>query len=871
MSHEAVDTPQRSSRVLAAYATVATTLRGMQGQSRRLATTAFAVMFGVAFTAGTLVLTDTLRVSFDSMHADSHAGTDLAVRRAAGVGSGPDAARDRVDADLVDTIATIDGVAAVAGRTTGWAQLSGADGVLLGDVDSGVDPIGENWIADPRLTQWRLTDGVAPSSPDSVVIDRAAARTLDVGVGGRVDVLALGGMHSMTVSGVAGFGDADQRFGTITVMFDDVTAQRLLGQPNLHDTVIVALDGEASADTVAADVNRLVGNQHEVLTGAELTDEARATHLQDWGFFDSFMKGFALIALLVGAFIIYNTFSITVAQRTREFATLRAIGAGRAQVLGSVLTESLAVGVAASLAGLAGGVGVATALRSMFGAVGLDLPDDGAVVHQTSLIAAFTVGVVITAGSALIPALRAGKTPPVAAMSEAAVETAAGSRTRVAIGTLVAVAGGIAMAAGLSGTGDDPIVLVGFGGLAVFAGVATLGPILARPFGHIIGRPVAAMRGVPGQLARDNATRNPKRTAATASALMIGVGLVGFITVLAASTKASIDEMVSAGVRADIVVESGSSGFGGLDRSLVAELGELPEVSAVSGLTSARANTDGDVVDVVGVNSAAFARLIDLGDTEGSLAGPDGAGLGTEQFAINSDEATRRGWSVGTPVAVTLADGVERVLTVAAVVDDPSIGLPMIVDQALLDETGQTSFDLQAYVEIADGVDQETGRAAVEAEAALFPNAEVLDRAAFAENRSGLVDPLLGVVYALLAFAVLIATLGIANTLALSIMERTRELGTLRAIGATRSQVRTAIRWEAVIIAGFGTLLGLMVGTGFGWAVVRALETEGIRQMVIPVVPLAVIAALATTAGILAAVLPARRAARLDVLRALQS
>ncbi len=861
--------PPTGRRLTAAAAIVATTIRGLRGQSRRLATTAFAVMFGVAFTAGTLVLTDTLRMSFDSMHADSHAGVDLAVRRPASFGSGPDAVRDRVDADLASMIATIDGVDVAAGRTTGWAQLSGPDGLLLGDVASGVDPIGENWIDDPRLSLWHLVDGVEPSSSSEVVIDRSAARALDVAVGDRVDVLALGGLHEMTVSGIAGFGDGDERFGSVTVMFDDDTAQRLLGERG-HHAVLVALDDEASG-AATVEIHRLVGESYDVVTGEQLTDEARAVHMQDWGFFDTFMKGFALIALIVGGFIIFNTFSITVAQRTREFALLRAIGAGRGQVLGSVLTESLTIGGAASLVGLAGGVGVATGLRSMFGAFGLELPDDGAVVQQSSLVVAFAVGVIITAGSALIPALRAGKTPPIAAMRETAVETTTGSRTRVAIGASVVVAGGTAMGLGLGGTGDEPIVLVGLGGLTVFAGVAALGPVLARPFGHLVGRPIAAMRGVPGQLARDNATRNPKRTAATASALMIGVGLVGFITVLAASVKASIDEMVTAGVRADIVVDSGSFGIGGFDRSLVDELAELPEVAAVSGMTVTAADIDGTVVDVVGVNSAEFTRLIDVGDTDGSLAGPDGAGLGVDQLAVNADEAAQRGWTVGTSVDVTLADGVKRSLTVGAVVDDPYIGLPVIVDTALLTGSGQTAFDIQVYVETANGVDDDTALAAVAATAARFPNAEVLDRAAFARNQSGLVDPLLGVVYALLAFAVLIATLGIANTLALSIMERTRELGTLRAIGATRSQVRTAIRWESVIIAGFGTLLGLVVGSGFGWAVVRALETEGIRQLVIPVVPLTVIAALAATAGIAAAVLPARQAARLDVLRALQS
>jgi putative ABC transport system permease protein len=297
----------------------------------------------------------------------------------------------------------------------------------------------------------------------------------------------------------------------------------------------------------------------------------------------------------------------------------------------------------------------------------------------------------------------------------------------------------------------------------------------------------------------------------------------------------------------------------------------MPEVDAVSGTALATAQIDGEVIDVVGVDSARIGSLFDLGRIDGSLTGPDGSGLGTDRMAVNADVAAEKGWAVGTAVDVMLADGAARTLTVGAVIEDPYIGLPTLVDAALLDAANQTTFDIQVFVALADGVDSDTGIAAVAAEAAGFPQATVLDRDGFADNRAALVDPLLGVIYALLAFAVLIAALGILNTLALSIMERTRELGVLRAVGATRTQVRTIVRWESVMIAWFGTTVGLAIGISFGWAVVRALESDGITNLVVPATTLAIVAALAAAAGVAAAVVPARRAARLDVLDALRS
>ena len=860
-------------RAAAAAAVITETVRGLRGQRRRVLPTFAAVVLGVGFTAGTLILTDTLRSSFGAMHTDNHAATDLAVRRTASFGSGADAQRDRMPASVVRDIAAVDGVESAAGRTSGWAQLVGPDGTLLGDVSSGVDPVSESWIADHRLSPWTLVDGAAPSGSDQVVIDRAAAGEIGVGVGDTIEVLALGGTHQMMISGIATFGDADGRFGSVTALFDDATAQALLGEPGRHDSVVVAMAPGASPDAVAGAIEVAVsdaaGGDVEAVTGSQLAEEAHAAHMQDWGFFDTLMIGFAVIALVVGGFIIYNTFSITVTQRTREFAMLRAIGAGRGQVLGSVLVESAVIGGLASALGLVGGVGVSSGLRALFVAFGIELPDGGVVIEGGSLAVAFGLGVSITVLSAMLPALRASRVRPVAAMRDASVEHNAVSGIRVGIGSAMVLAGVAAIAAGLGSS--TSVGLVGVGGLAVFAGVTVLGPVLLGPFARVAGAPIARLSGVAGRLASDNAQRCPKRTAATAAALTIGVGLVGFITIAAASVKASIDEMVTTGVTADVIIDSNSVGFGGLDRSLASQLGTIPEVEAVSGMALSTAEIDGEIDDVMGVDSARLGSLLDLGHIDGTLNGPDGAGLGLDAIAVSAETAADRGWQVGDIIPVTLADGIERTLTIGAVVEDPYIGLPTLVDAALLEDAGHALFDLQVFVALADGVDQSTGLAAVEALAGGFPQAVVLDSAGFADNRSALIDPLVGVVYALLGFAVLIAALGIMNTLALSIMERTRELGVLRALGATRAQVRTLVRWESVLIAWFGTLLGLGIGTGFGWAVVRALESEGITTLVIPAAPLAVVASLAMATGVAAAVVPARRAARLDVLAALRA
>lgn len=849
---------------------IRTTLRGLVAHKLRLATTALAVLIGVAFMSGTLVLTDTLGQQFDSLVADAHAGTDVQVRREAaftgesGPTGGGTEVRDRIDASLLAAVAQVDGVAAVTGRTEGWAQLVAADGETVGGGANSAPTQGVNWVEQPELNPYRLVEGDAPRADDEVVIDRASARTGELAVGDSTTVLVKGGPTEVTISGIATFGDVDSMLGVSTVLFTDAAAQRLVGEPGRYDGIsVLAQDGVAPVeltDRVAAALPDGV----EALTGDELRAEQQSEAEENLAFFNVFMITFAVVALFVGSFIIFNTFSIIVAQRGRELAVLRAIGASRRQVLSSVLLESLVVGVLSSAVGLAAGIGVAGLLRSLIEAVGIEVPASDLVVAPASMVTALVVGVVITVASAVLPARRAARIAPVAAMRESAVDSSAGSTARIASGAVATAAGAALLAAGLAGVGSAPVALVGAGATVVFLGVAVLGPVLARPVSGVIGAPIARLRGVPGTLARQNAARSPKRTAATASALMIGVALVGFISIMASSTRASVDEAVSGMLRAELVVESGSMGDGGFDPSLTAEIAELPEVGAVTGFRMAPATVDGTAGTLVGTDSAVMDEIFDVDMVDGSLAD-----LGRDGLVVTESVADENGWTVGDEVELGFADGATERMVVRGVHDSTSLG-DHLVDTQVLEAHGGDPFDLALYVLLTDGVDVAEGRAAVTSATADLPNAEVQDRSEFTEAQAATLDPLLGLVYALLGLAVLIAVLGIANTLALSIFERTRELGLLRAVGMSRSQMRTSVRWESVIIALLGTTLGLAIGVGFGWAIVTALAGEGLTTLVVPFSTLGVVALLAVVAGVVAAALPARRAARLDVLGALQ-
>lgn len=839
-----------------------TTLKSLLARKRRLVTTSLAVLLGVAFMSGTFVLTDTIGRTFDELFTDVNAGTDAVVRGEEAFSSDfGGSTRARLDAALLDAVAGAPGAAAATGDILGYTQLIDPDGEVVGD-QNGAPTFGGNWYEVDALNPFTVVDGGPPVADDEVVIDKASADSTGYQVGDPAKVLTPRGVSDVTIVGITRFGELDSAGGSSFVGFTTAAAQELIAEPGRFDSIVVVAEDGVTEEELVANIRAVVPGGTEVLTGAEITEENQSDIREGLGFFNTFLLVFAAIALFVGSFIIYNTFSIVVAQRSREMALLRAVGASRRQVLGSVLLEAVVVGLIASVVGLIAGIGVAAGLKALLAGFGIDIPAGGIVLLPRTIVVALLVGLVVSVLSALLPARRASKVPPVAAMRDVALDTSGSSKLRLLVGAVVTLAGVAALAFGLAG--DGGIAAVGVGAMLIFVGVAALGPILAVPLSRAIGAPLPRLKGMAGTLARENALRNPKRTAATASALMIGVGLVAFITIFASSVKASVDDVISGAFNGDVVVDSGSFGSGGFPPSLAEDIGALAEVDASSGLRFTPAEVDGSVTALVAADPAVIARILDVGIIEGGLDDLDATGI-----AISEDEAEGRDLAVGDQVPVRFAETGVQQLTVRAVYTEEQVVGPFLVGTPAFDASVADALDIQIYVALAEGVALEDGRAAVEGLTAEYPTADVQDSEEYVESQSGQVDTLLNLVYVLLGLAVLIALMGIANTLALSIFERTRELGLLRAVGMTRRQLRATVRWESVIIALLGTTLGLAIGLFFGWAMVEALRDEGFTAFVVPVGQLAIIAVIAALAGVAAAILPARRAAKMDVLAAI--
>ena len=838
-------------------------LKGLLARKLRLFTTSIAVLLGVAFMSGTLVLTDTIGRTFDTLFADATAGTDAVVRAEAVVTGDFGNQRGRVPANLVDTVRAVSGVVAAEGITEGYTQIVGKDGKAVGDPGMGAPTFGRTWPTVAELNPFRLVEGGAPVADDEVVLDRYTATEAGARVGEEATVLTEQGPQRVTVVGIAKFGDADGAGGATQVLFTSGAAQRLVGKPGEFDSIAaVAADGVSQTE-LRDRLTAAIPGDAEAITGKELTEENQDAIRRALRFFNGFLLTFAVVALLVGSFMIHNTFSILVAQRGREMALMRAVGASRRQVLGSVLLEALAVGTLASLLGMVGGLGIAALLKGVLAAFGIDIPAGGVVFGLNTVVMSLLAGIGVCVASALFPARRASKVPPIAAMRDLAVEQAGGSRRRTIVGVVVTAGGAGLLLMGLLGDSGNRLANVGLGATVVFFGVAVLGPVFARPAARLLGAPLPRLRGMTGTLARENAMRNPKRTAGTAAALMIGVGLVGFITIFAASAKTSINATIDRAFTGDFVVDSGTFGFGGLSPELAKSLRDLPEVRAVAEFRFGQAEIGGGAKFVSGVDPAALAPILDLDVAEGAIADLRGDAL-----AVDVATARDKGWNVGDTVEARFAKSGDRTLRIAAIYRRADA-----VGQYLLPlETYQSAFgsqfDSMLFVSRADGVTPAQARTAIERETGAYPNTKLQDQTQFKEAQAAQINQMLGLIYVMLALAVVIALLGIANTLALSIFERTRELGLLRAVGMTRRQLRSAIRWEAVIIALFGTLLGLLVGLFFGWALVQALRTSGVDRLTVPVGQSATIVAVGALAGVLAAALPGRRAARLDVLRA---
>jgi putative ABC transport system permease protein len=846
------------------------TWKGLWAHKLRFALTGVAVVLGVSFMAGTQILTDTMGKTFDGIFESSNQGVDVVVRREAAVKSDfGEEVRERVDTATLDRIRSIDGVDAAAGSIEGQAALVGPDGKA--DAASGFGGvIGANWVEDERLNPFSIATGHPPNAPNEVVIDQTTFDKDHHALGDTITVLGKGEPRPLTVVGTATFGDVGGLPGITLVGVTDATAQELFADPGTYDSIVVAGDGSVSADALSTRIGTTLGDpkKFEVITGAADTANNKADLKEGLGFFNTFLMAFAYIALFVGMFIIYNTFSIVVAQRAKDMAMLRAIGASRAQVVRSVVFESVAVGVIASAIGLGVGVLMSFGLRALLSAVGLEVPSGPIVITPSTVITAFVVGTAITVASALWPAIRSSRVKPIAALRDVAIDGSGSSVGRTGAGLGILGLGVASFAAGILGAGSA-LVLIGFGTVATIIGVFVLGPVLAIPLMHVLGAPIQRISGTTGRLARENAKRNPKRTSATASALMIGVALVGFITILASSTKASISGTLSKSLLADYVVASGSFGNGGLSPEIEADLSGLPEVAAVSPLRTSPVQVGDSASQVAAVNTQTIAQVADLGVKDGSLADVSGASVAMEDAKAKDD-----GVVVGDKVTLTFARTGPVDLTVKALIDRPPPGADGVVYVIGLDtyEANVTDqFDRQVFVKVAKGVSPTQGKAALDAALVKWPNGELQDQAAFQQSITGQIDTILNLIYGLLGLAIVIALIGIANTLALSVHERRRELGLLRAVGMTRPQVRSAIRWESVMIALMGTFLGFVLAVAGSWGIISAIKGDSPISLVVPPVQLTVIVVLASVAGVLAAVSPARRAAKLDILAAIAS
>ncbi|MEU0081856.1 FtsX-like permease family protein [Micromonospora tulbaghiae] len=842
------------------------TLKSLLARKLRLLLSGLAVVLGVMFVSGAFVLTDTLGRSFDAVFADAYAEVDVSVE-----------AKPKIDvstaegmpvstpmpASVLDRVKAVPGVADAKGVVAAeGARMIGSNGKVV--TSFGPPQLGQNWLGESDLVEMR--EGRAPQADDEIVINAALAEAGKVKVGDRVGVLTLAPKKEFTLVGVFGYsGGRDSIGGANEVYFTTPVAQQLmLGEPDVFSSVSVQAAGGTTPAALRDEVARTLGADYQVKTGEQLAADASAGLKEGLSFFNKILLGFAAVALLVGTFLILNTFSIIVAQRTRELALMRAIGASGKQVIGSVVLEALAVGLIASVLGLAAGIGVGALLAYLFGQLAGGLTLAGLGVPASAVIGAFAVGMLITVIAALLPALRASRIPPIAAMQD--VATPDRPLTKVTIGGAVVTGiGAVLLFLGLGGhAGDSTLATILGGVLFAFIGVALLTPIISRPVVALLGAMFSW--SVPGKLGRLNSGRNPRRTAITAAALMVGIALVTGVTVILDSAKGSIGKLAEDNIKAELVISGSTTGPrpASFDPAVLEKAAAIPGVRMVSGEYGDMAVVGGERTWVAASSNVAALQQI----FGAKAAAGDISRLAPDQMLVSSDTAEARNLTVGSTVPVQLSRGEARTYTVSGIYSSSQLTNPVTLPpQAAADFS--IPQPIQGFLQLAPGTSVDAVQPQVERLLADSPEVSVADRAAFIEQQTGQLDSLLQMIQILLALAIVIAVLGIINTLALSVLERTRELGLLRAIGLRRAQTMRMITVEAVVISIFGALLGVVVGTGLGAAVVEALKDEGITDLVLPWGQMVTFLVLAAIIGVVAAVLPAIRAARINVLGAI--
>ncbi|MHB1089004.1 MAG: ABC transporter permease [Acidimicrobiales bacterium] len=836
----------------------------MLSHKLRLALTGLAVVLGVTFVSGTLVLTDTLHSTFSSLFNRVYENVDLQVRGVAAFSnqSGAMAVREPFSQSVLATIRGVRGVAVAEGGVGGYAQYVGRDGKAV--ATGGAPTIGMTYGQDPRLSSLALIAGTGPRNSDQVVIDHGTAKKFDFTVGQRVKILLPGAPRFFTISGIVRFGTADNLAGATIAAFTLPTAQRLFDKVGQLDTVDILVSPGANKSAVLRDVQRVLPRGLEVVTGQTVADENTSLMNQLLGFLSTALLVFAFIALFVGAFTIFNTFSIIVGQRTRELALLRIVGASRRQVFQSVLLEAFLLGLVASVIGLGLGVLTALGLDSLLRSFGISLPQGGLVFSTRTVFAALGVGIGVTVISAISPARHALRIPPIMALSSYSGSTVSSPRRRLFLGALVAAGGALILAAGLV---KATIALVGVGAVAIFIGAGMLAPLVARPMSSVLGRPLAALLGVAGSLGRENSMRSPRRTAQTASALMIGLALVSTFSVFGASIAQSATGSIKDAVAADYIITGSLTGapMSGISSAAAAVAAKIPGVATVTRVDSGVFEFQHSVVNLTAISRQSLSRTIILRIDSGRGAST----LSDGGVLISSTTANAKHLKVGDTIHVRFAKTGPTTLRVGAIFKPNAVLGSYVVGEGFFHAHFASSTQPVVLLLHTSPGAQAASANSIKAGLSEFTNLKIQTREEFIQSEQAQVNQLLGLVYALLALAILIALIGIINTLLLSVFERTREIGLLRAVGMRRRQVRTMIRAEAVILSLFGGVIGIVLGTGLGIALSSSLKQQGITDIVVPYSSLAVFLVLAALLGLAAASWPARRAARLNILDAI--
>jgi putative ABC transport system permease protein len=840
-------------------------LKNLMARRLRLLMSGFAIVLGVAFVAGSFIFTDTLERNFTAI-MDGSVG-DVVVRPAGATGD--DSAQDSrtVPAALVQRLARVDGATRADGNVTSFGVfVVGEDGKVIGA--QGAPGLGFNWNNAPAASDdrpsIRLVEGHRPFRAGQVVLDPQTADKAGYAVGDDVRLVTSGARPVVRARlvGLAELGGGSLAGASMSV-FDTRTAQALFtgGRDVFSDAWVTAAEG-VSQEELRDNVAEVLPAGYEAVTGDTAADEASDDITEGLSFISTFLLVFAAVALVVGSFLIVNTFSILVAQRSKEMALFRALGASRRQVTRSVLFEATLIGLVGSTLGLLLGGGLAVGLKALFATFGLDLTGAGLVFEPRTVVVSYVVGMLVTLFAAYLPARRASRIPPVAALRDDVAMPEQTLHRRLVTG-LGMIAGGVAgMSMEFLTDGEAPLWLFGLGVLLVLLGVALISPVVGRPVVALVGVAYRRMFGTVGRLAEQNAVRNPRRTAATASALMIGLTLVSAMSVLGASAKASIDNSIADSFAADFVV---SNAIGVPFSPTVSDRVERVDgVESVARFRFAPGRVDGVRAMVGAAEPRLFAQAMEVDLASGSVQDMRGRAVLVEQR-----RAEHAGLRVGDTVSITLPKGPRDYRVTGVFEASPAVPTGYVMSLGALRSAGVEPADSFAYVTTTSGASRLAVRTAIDATIADLPTVTLKDQAEFAQEQRAPIDQLLMLIYAMLGLAVVIAVLGIVNTLALSVIERTREVGLLRAVGLSRRQLRRMVRLESTVIALLGATLGVGLGLAFGVGLLSALADEGLDVLSVPVAQLAGFVLASGLVGVLAAVWPARRAARLDVLKAI--